>query len=181
MIKLKHLLEGVNSKVYYHVSPNKFKPGDIIQPYFDPNKYADETDTSADSRLTMKAVEDVLNNARTSDSPLRTKSIFIFKSLSDAKQYVKDMGDNRHIYTVSSTDKIKWHDMNWVDYIFSKLAAWGGGRGVKNINQIPKEELLSIEDYAKKYWMGWGAQAYTYAKTKWEGITNSPIKVIEVL
>ena len=181
MIKLKHLLEGVNSKVYYHVSPNKFKPGDIIQPYFDPNKYADETDTSADSRLTMKAVEDVLNNARTSDSPLRTKSIFIFKSLSDAKQYVKDMGDNRHIYTVSSTDKIKWHDMNWVDYIFSKLAAWGGSKGITNIKQIPKKELSSIEDYAKRYWMGWGAQAYTYAKTKWEGITNNPIKVIEVL
>ena len=49
------------------------------------------------------------------------------------------------------------------------------------MKNLTKEELLSIEDYAKRYWMGWGAQAYTYAKTKWEGITNSPIKVIEVL
>lgn len=182
MIKLKDILnEASSEKLYYHVSPREYKAGDNIVPYFDSNKYAVEIDAKSSSTSMRKIVEDILNNSNKSGSITREKSIFVFKTLPEAKRYTKDMGDSRNIYAVTSSEAIKWHDMNWVDYIFGKVAGWGGGRSVTNINQIPKDSLESIKRFADYYWQGASATKLVsgyFRGAKWEGITNNPVKVI---
>jgi hypothetical protein len=177
MIKLKDLLlENKIDKLFYHVSKKRYKIGDIIQPYFDVDKYSD-----FDSKQIREIVEDLLekeNRGKTS----RNKSIFLFKNLSDARQYSKDM-ENRNIYKVKSLDVVKWHDMNWVDHLFGKLAQWSGINLTKEnyTIKIPKDNLKNLIRYAKYYWQGNEASKLVsgyFHGSIWESITNKPVKVI---
>jgi len=176
MIKLKNiLLEIKSNKFYYHVSPKKYKSGDIIQPYFNTEKYDDDS-----SLLIRKIVEDLLSKANTTNVT-RDKSIFLFKDLSKAKQYAQDM-KNRSIYKVYSSDLIKWFDMNWVDHLFGKLAAWGSINLNNYKTKIPKDNIKSLKRYAKYYWQGLSATELVsgyFNGAIWEGITNNPVKVIK--
>ena len=44
MIKLKDIIaEASSEKTYYHVSPTNYNVGDIIKPYFDSDKYREDS------------------------------------------------------------------------------------------------------------------------------------------
>ena len=178
MIKLKDIIaEASSEKTYYHVSPTNYNVGDIIKPYFDSDKYS-IGDSSAPTR---KAVESILNKTKPSNQSSRDKSIFIFKTLTDAKQYAKDMG-SRFIYLVSSSTSISWHDMNWIDVLFGKAAAWGGGKPAA-LKDIPLDSLKELERLAGYYWNEKSASVltsrYSASKPKWEGMTKDSVKVIK--
>jgi len=178
MIKLRDILKEVGDKqLYYHVSPTNYNVGDIIKPYFDSDKYS-IGDSSAPTR---KAVETILNKAKPSNQSSRDKSIFIFKTLPDAKQYAKDMG-GRFIYLVSSSISISWHDMNWIDVLFGKAAGWGGGLPA-TLKDIPLDSLKELQRFAGYYWQGKSASdlttRYAYSSPKWEGMTKNSVKVIK--
>ena len=149
---------------------------EIIKPYFDSDKYS-IGDSSAPTR---KAVESILNKTKPSNQSSRDKSIFIFKTLTDARQYAKDMG-SRFIYLVSSSTSISWHDMNWIDVLFGKAAGWGGGRPA-TLKDIPLDSLKELERLAGYYWHGKSASVltsrYSASKPKWEGMTKDSVKVI---
>lgn len=184
MIKLRDILkEFSGSTTHYHVSTEEYNKGDVIEPYFNATKYADSVVTNVDSKMSMKFVDDLLSKAKPSTAAGRANSIFVFKSKSDAKQYVKDMPGNRKIYSVTSLDTIVYRDMNWIDYIFGKVVQWGGGRGVSDSKEIPDYALKNIKRHASDYWNGKSATTltsrYSMSKPKWEGITNNPVTVVE--
>lgn len=171
MFKLTNILKEVSSKkTYYHTSPINYNVGDVIKPYFDSDKYSTD-DGSAPIR---KTVETILNKTKPSNLPSRDKSVFIFKTLADAKRYAKDMS-SRYVYIVSSPASIAWHDMNWIDYIFGKAAAW-------SLGTMPSYELKQLKSYAMLYWNGESTVQHTsgYFKTPiWEGMAKGSVEVIK--
>ena len=178
MIKLQDILKEASSKTtYYHVSPTNYNVGDIIKPYFNSDKYSIDNSSAP----TRKAIEAILNKTKPSNLSSRDKSIFIFKTLTDANQYAKDM-NNRFIYLVSNSTPISWHDMNWIDILFGKAAAWGGGRPTA-LKDIPLDSLKELESLADYYWEGKSASKltsrYSLSKPKWEGMTKDSVKVIK--
>jgi len=174
-IKLKDLIIEANSKkTYYHVSPINYNVDDVIQPYFDSANYNidDNSDDNIDS--IKKTIETILNKTKPSNLSSRDASIFLFKTLTDAKRYAKNMG-NRYVYMVSSSDSVYWHDMNWIDFIFGKAVAWSR-------TSIPAYEMKRLKSYAIMYWNGESAKNPTlgnFANPIWEGMTKGLVKVIE--
>ena len=175
MIKLRDILKEVGDKqLYYHVSPNAYKPGDVIKPYFNPNKYAEDVITDVHSRQIMKQVDDILTKAKSSKLSSRDKSIFVFKTKSDAKRYSMNMPGNRKIYEVAVNSNVEWHDINWIDYMFSKAVAW-------SLGTMPDYVLKQLQSYAKLYWNGESIVKHTsgyFKKSIWEGIVNTSVKIV---
>lgn len=166
---------------YYHVSANdNLKPGDIIKPYFDSEKYV-KTMTGGGSmanraETAFKFIESILEENRPSSAPSREKTTYVFKTIDDAVEYLH--GGDRPIYAVKLLGDVYFVDMRLIDEMNYAINQYAEDieqvDDKKEEDRLFKEYKLTMTKLAKQYWAKKAS-----SDPVWEGLTKQNIEVIK--